>query len=253
MNAAAEVALTLDVDWAPDWAVDLCAGILRERNVRATWFVTHAGPALERLREDPELFELGIHPNFLDGSTHGTEPGAVLEHCMGLVPDAVSMRAHSLGLSSSVLHAVASATPIEIDVSIFLPYMPGIRPVLYSWEGETLVRLPYYWEDDHEMELRPAVWDAGRIAAAAPGIKVINFHPIHVYLNSSTMEPYRKLGPLQSCSESDAARLVESGTGARTVFEGLVDSLAGGGSWRIAELRERFPELWPIRDHPLEA
>ena len=75
MTDAAEIALTFDIDWAPDWAIDLTAGILREREVRATWFVTHESPAVDRLREDSELFELGIHPNFLPGSTQARVTG----------------------------------------------------------------------------------------------------------------------------------------------------------------------------------
>ena len=83
------IAITLDVDWAPDHAIDAVAGHLIERDVRATWFVTHASPAIDRLRDRPDLFELGIHPNFAPGSTQGETPDAVLDHCMAIVPEAL--------------------------------------------------------------------------------------------------------------------------------------------------------------------
>src|SRR5207244_3974947 len=76
---------------------------LMASQVRATWFVTHMSPAISRLRRNPELFELGIHPNFLPGSTHGDTPDAVLRHCRALVPDAVSMRTHCLVQSTLLL------------------------------------------------------------------------------------------------------------------------------------------------------
>ena len=60
-----DLVLTLDMDWAPDCAIDFVSEELVSREVRATWFVTHASPAVHRLREHPELFELGIHPNNL--------------------------------------------------------------------------------------------------------------------------------------------------------------------------------------------
>jgi peptidoglycan/xylan/chitin deacetylase (PgdA/CDA1 family) len=65
------VCVTLDVDWASDAMIDQTARILLEHEVPATWFITHASAAVDRLRDHPELFELGIHPNFLPGSTHG--------------------------------------------------------------------------------------------------------------------------------------------------------------------------------------
>ena len=48
--------LTLDVDWAPDWVIDEVSAILVEKRVRATWFVTHGSPAIERLKDYPGLF-----------------------------------------------------------------------------------------------------------------------------------------------------------------------------------------------------
>lgn len=88
--------LTLDIDWAPDCTIEWIARTLVARQVRATWFVTHLSPAVERLRDHPDLFQLGIHPNFLAGSSHGDTTDAVLGHCMGLVPEALTMRSHAL-------------------------------------------------------------------------------------------------------------------------------------------------------------
>ncbi len=78
-------AITLDVDWAPDFMIDAAAQALVDREVKATWFVTHASPAVERLREHPDLFELGIHPNFLAGSSHGATPAACPRGWVGVM------------------------------------------------------------------------------------------------------------------------------------------------------------------------
>src|SRR5215467_8520985 len=95
--------LTFDIDWAPDFMIDHVAGILVEARVRATWFVTHSSDAIDRLREHPDLFELGIHPNFLPGSSHGSSPQEVLQTCMTIVPEAQSFRTHSLVQSTPLL------------------------------------------------------------------------------------------------------------------------------------------------------
>lgn len=73
-------ALTIDIDWVPDWIIEEVASILIDHNVKATWFVTHASPAVDKLQQMPELFELGMHPNCLPGSTHGDTEDEVQFH-----------------------------------------------------------------------------------------------------------------------------------------------------------------------------
>src|SRR5262249_18346026 len=114
-----------------------------------------------------------------------------------------------------------------------------------------LVRLPYWWEDDHEMELDPPRWGAGHMGDGAPGIRIVNFHPIHVALNSASMRNYRALisasASLAGSTEEEAGAYVFEGAGTRTVFAELCGILGETGSWRISDTRERFRALWPTR------
>lgn len=216
------IAITFDIDWAPDFVIDFLAEQLVACQVRATWFVTHASPAIERLRQHPDLFELGIHPNFLPGSTHGDTPEVVLHHCMALVPNATSMRTHGLVQSSPLLAQIMAQTAITTDVSLFLPHTPYLQPVEYTWQGHSLLRIPYYWEDDFEMERTSPYWHLAPLLAAGEGLKVFDFYPIHVYLNSAEIRPYRALKQrvpnLPTMTSADAAPFVNSGIGARTLF-----------------------------------
>src|SRR5437870_1859007 len=153
-----DIVLTFDVDWAPDFAIDFVAEQLVQHQIRATWFVTHDSPAIERLRRHPELFELGIHPNFLPGSTHGATTHEVLRHCMTMVPEAVSLRTHCLFQSTPLLCDVLTLTPIRVDASLYLPHARALSPNEYQWRGETLLRVPHFWEDDFEMERTVPCW-----------------------------------------------------------------------------------------------
>lgn len=130
--------LTLDIDWAPDCTIEWIARTLVARQVRAPRFVTHLSPAVERLRDHPDLFQLGIHPNFLAGSSHGDTTDAVLGHCMGLVPEALTMRSHALVQSPPILGRVMSQTPVVTDLSLYLPYTAHLRPVEYRVGGRAL-------------------------------------------------------------------------------------------------------------------
>jgi Polysaccharide deacetylase len=231
-----DVLITLDIDWAPDFAIDLAADLLAEQSVKATWFVTHASPAIDRLAVRPDLFELGIHPNFSPGSTHGDTPHAVLAHCLSLVPGARSMRAHSLFASSPLLNVVAAETPLEAELSIFLPGAAGLAPVPYTFEGRTVYRIPFYWEDDYEYGLERPSWDVEAHLGEAPGLKIFNFHPVHVYLNSRNGRAYDDLktrsGPLARLPEEMAKPLVYEAAGTRTLFSALLSRLAAHGRGR---------------------
>lgn len=231
-----EFILTFDIDWAPDFIIDHIASRLREKRLSATWFATHRAAALDRLRERPDLFELGIHPNFLPGSTHGNTPAEVLAHMTEIVPEAVSVRTHGLAQSGPILAAIMSAG-LKADLSLFLPGMPGIRPVKFWSGGAPLLRIPYFWSDDHEMEKPAPSWSLSSLSAVE-GLKVINFHPVHLYLNAGDMKPYaalkRQCPRLIELSAEAAEPYVRRGEGVQTFFEELTDHLATKGGSRCA-------------------
>jgi hypothetical protein len=228
------LALTFDIDWAPDFVIDAVAAPLLARSLRATWFVTHASPAVRRLAERPDLFELGIHPNFLAGSDHGTNPEEVLNFTMQLVPNAVSVRTHALMQSGPILDAILTHSPVTIDSSLFLPRMSGIRPIPYWRPGtRTLWRIPFFWSDAAEAEREVADWSLMSLLETGPGLKVLDFHPIHVYLNSTDGEAYRRLKEscprLPDATEQVAATHRHVGRGTGTLFDEVVNHLAGLG------------------------
>ncbi len=215
------VAITLDVDWAPDFMIDHAAGLLAERGARATWFVTHASPAVDRLRERPDLFELGIHPNFLPGSSHGATAAEVVRHCAALVPGARAVRTHCL-MQSTPLHDVLLAnSDVEVDVSLFLPHAKGVEPVLQWSPGGRLLRVPYVWQDNMEMHAPAPRWDADRVLDG-DGVRVLDFHPVHVWLNSSSVEPYERLkdvAPLAELTPEQAEPFRQEGVGSASAFD----------------------------------
>jgi len=237
---APRAALTLDVDWAPDFMIDDAAQALIERGVRATWFVTHASPAVERLRERPDLFELGLHPNFLPGSSHGATPEAVVAHCAALVPGARAVRTHCL-LQSTPLHDVLlRGSDVEVDVSLFLPHATHVEAVEQWSPAGRLVRLPYVWQDNMEMYAPRAQWSTAALLDP-PGLRIFDFHPVHVWLNSASFDPYERLKAsvaLSSATPEDAAPFRNAdGPGARTAFLELADRLAElGGGAKVSDL-----------------
>jgi hypothetical protein len=239
--ASPEIVLTLDQDWAPDHVTTRVADLFLKRGVRSTWFITHESPLLNLLRSRPDLFELGIHPNFLPGSDHGSLPADVLRHCLQIVPEAACLRAHAVVQSGPLTEAILTQTSIRVDVTHFLPGHPALQPFLYQWKDHRMWRLPYYWEDSYELHRSQPCWDTPHILGSGPGLRIMNFHPISIFLNLNDPRPYetlkRSVPRLQQAREEDTAPHLCSGSGPATALDGLLTLLSESGrSRRIGDI-----------------
>ena len=238
--------ITFDIDWAPDFVIDSVASMLRLRGIRATWFVTHQCSALDRLRKEEGLFELGLHPNFLAGSTQGDTPEKVLAHLQSIVPEAISLRTHALVQSGPLLQMVMRAG-LKVDVSLFLPSMSNIQPLEFRIDGRTLLRIPYFWSDDYEMEKAMPCWHLLPLLKVK-GLKVMNFHPLLVFLNGSDIKPYQaikqKVPILDALTAKTAEDFFQPGDGTQTFFHELIDHVTTvGESLRIQDIFD----IWTSR------
>jgi hypothetical protein len=246
-DTAIRIAITFDIDWAPDWCVERCVRILDRSGVKATFFATHASAFLEEIKRRAGRFEVGLHPNFHPGSSHGSGAADVIGHCLGFAGTARSMRTHGLMQWSNLYALLADAFPrIETDVSTFLPGQRSYDAGYFFLHGmkRPVTRLAYGWEDDVAAAMPGQDWDA--LPGFVPGLNILNFHPIHVALNMETMERYAALRSriggkrLAEISEADVAALVNPGAGTATMLERLCDVAAGAGSFTISEFGDEF-------------
>ena len=236
--------ITLDIDWAPDYIIDYVAELLIAKKVKATWFVTHQSAAIERLSKHEDLFELGIHPNFMVGSSHGSTPKEVLEHCLKVVPNAKSMRTHGLLDSTNQLREVLMYTNIEIDLSIYLQDYPKVEPFSYTWRNQKITRIPFIWEDDLLLE-RDNIKVEIEYLNGYTGFAIADFHPVHIYLNSHNMNNYNSLksdvNDLKNASKSVVEKYRSEQHGIGNLFQETVDQLAkNGNSERIIDLYNKW-------------
>jgi hypothetical protein len=238
-------AITFDVDWAPDWTVELCANMCAAARVAATFFATHNSTVLSTLRRNP-LFELGIHPNFLPGSSHGDSTRGVLDHCLEFVPEAISFRTHSLVQSTPLFECIADHYPqLGVDVSLLLYRCPQLScfEMPFGASRRRLRRVPYGWEDD--VAAIDVSWNWDHVPVPRPGVEVYAFHPIHVALNSNSIAPYRNLRVAtqnRAYSGLDAATVAthaHSGHGTRTFLQSLLAQRGAREFLTIAAMAQR--------------
>ena len=186
-----KIFLTFDIDWAHDDVLEDTITLVEQAKVAATWFVTHDTPFLERLRSN-SIFELGIHPNFnflLQGDPrNGATAEEVVDRLLEIVPEAKSVRSHSMTQSSGLLQLFL-VKGLTHDCNFFIPEQAGIAlNPWHLWNG--MIKVPYFWEDD-----ATCLYDCNTPVLELinrPGLRVFDFHPIHVFLNTESLERYER-------------------------------------------------------------
>ena len=181
--------VSFDIDWAHDDILADTIDIVEKANVNAVWFVTHSTELLNRLKRNP-LFELGIHPNFnglLDGDfRNGRTVTEIVDCLISIVPEAKCIRSHSL-TQSSRLSQIFLSRGLTHDANDYIPASSGIT--LQPWRLETgLIKVPYFWTD--ELACYKDTCLSMFELVSRSGLKVFDFHPIHVFLNTEHLDRY---------------------------------------------------------------
>ncbi|WP_299455606.1 hypothetical protein [uncultured Microscilla sp.] len=186
-----KIFLTFDIDWASDEVLNFTIDILEESKAKATFFCTHETKVLDRVRKNPD-FEIAVHPNFnflLNGDhRYGSNVKEVAQYYMDIVPESVTLRSHSLTQNSQILEVFCDLG-IRSDCNLLIPLEAGeTKPFLYS--NNRLLRIPYIWEDDTAILYRNSTKVTDYLQH--DGLKVFDFHPIHVFLNTETLDRYNR-------------------------------------------------------------
>ena len=175
---------TVDIDWAPEEVIQDTVTLFNEYKVSCSFFATHKSEALAAC--DRTKFEVGLHPNFnYLIMVQGGDPDAILDDLIEIYPEAKGIRSHSLTQNSWLLTKFKEKKMLY-ELNNFLPYYTAIRP-FYDCGG--ILRIPFNWEDDYHF-LFDYSFDSSRIDEAAPGLNIFNFHPIHIFLNTESIDRY---------------------------------------------------------------
>lgn len=230
--------LTFDCDWAPNFIIENIAEELIKNNIKSTWFVTNNSPIIQKLQKNP-LFELGIHPNFESDSTQGKNFEDIMKNLLDIVPDAKSIRTHRLLQSSTQLKKYQKYG-IENDVTLYLPNTPNLQPH-YS-EYYNLTRFPFFWEDDIEMK-EEYLWSLSNSFFHEDGLKIFNFHPVHVYLNSRNMKNYEELKKdigLENIDKKNVEQYINHDkNGARDFLKEIISFLENKETFTIQSFKQK--------------
>jgi len=178
------IALSFDLEWSPEPVIRDLLSLLHKAEVKATFFVTHDSESL-RSESNNELFEFAIHPNFSDLSTGEQTLKDILE----IVPQAKGARAHSCLNSFHLVDLYARSGLLYVS-DYYLHLQPRIS-VLPSLSG--IVHLPIYFMDNIYLEINSTdsrLFELESLGLEKNGLKIFDFHPIHIYLNTRSLTVY---------------------------------------------------------------
>lgn len=216
-----DVCITLDVDWASDEVLSGALDVVRELDVPVTLFCTHPTALLHDL--DRSRVEIAWHPNFLQPR----DDAELVDEMAGWFPGCEGVRAHALYFHSRLapLYLGHGLRYLAHDLRFLVP---GLAPARH-WSG--LIDVPGFWEDDVHALYFDGDFCPERVDLSAPGLKVFDFHPIHLALNTDRMERYEAAREDMEAGRSLAAH-VNPGLGSRTFLRSAVG--------RMKQLPERY-------------
>lgn len=179
---------TSDVDWASEAALKRNQTLFDRFGIPLTYFVTHESPYLASLRQKDRV-TLEAHPNFMPGSSHGESLGDVVDTIRAITPGARCYRNHRYYdvTDSSTLLRDKGFTYDSNHFSFLYKSDPFVH-----FTGT--VRFPVFWEDGtHLYRKLDLDFKSFRDCFAAPGLTVIDTHPMHMVINSPSFEYTKKV------------------------------------------------------------
>lgn len=238
-----KIFLTFDMDWACDEVLEDTYQLIRENNLSATLIVTHNTKWLSRFRTDLNM-ELGIHPNF-NPLLHGSGESNYKEVINGIrkiVPEAVTVRSHSL-VSSTPLIGEFIENNLKYELNAYIPPHKG-STLFPFYRSNRILSIPTIFEDDLYLEEQNKYDVNYYLDDQFAMLRVFNFHPIHIFLNTEHMSRYENCKKDYHNGDKLKEYINKEQNGIRQFFLQLIQlakaeryefcciNELGGGEWR---------------------
>lgn len=189
---------TSDVDFVSDDV--LKRAYLPFESLPLTVFMTGKSEFLNSAEKNKKKWELQIHPNFCNGSTHGKTIDKVFETINNFKGRGNGFRCHRYFSSNDVVEKFAQlgyvySSNVCTDLELVSPFLDRCG----------MVQFPIFMEDGGYLKYHGVPMIKEIIAKMKKdGIYVFNFHPIHLALNSCDFSAVRGLKDSLTATEYSA-------------------------------------------------
>lgn len=179
---------TSDIDWASEAVMEEYFLQIEKFNINPTLFVTHSSDVIDEKFKQNKI-ERGIHPNFLQGSSHGNTFDEIVQTCIKFAPEAKTFRSHRLFDVTDITHLLKDKYDFKYVSNLGTILQTGIRPVLHE---SGLLHFPIFFEDGthlwNKLDLNINHYEK---LLKSSGIKIISFHPMNFVFNSNSISYMR--------------------------------------------------------------
>lgn len=242
-NDVKSLSLTFDIDWAPDFMIEEVINILDKYSIKATFYATHHSKLLEELKSSID-FEVGIHPYLGVNSTQGENKLQILTNLNSIYNEAIGCRFHVLDFSYRDLLNLKNFK-IKYDVSRINFNTPYLLPTYHK--DLDLVLFTYSWEDGVS-ENQNLNQNINNIDLLSPGMKILNFHPMNIYINSPNAEfrkRFQSKNPkLLETDKNEIKGFINNGLGTKNILIELCEYIKKNNilTYTIKEYYSYFPK-----------
>ncbi len=232
------ICFTTDLDWAPEKAIEQMLDFFKEYEICPTVFVTHES---EIIKKNGRKINLGIHPNFVQPSSHGNSITNIIDYCQNLVPDTKVFRCHRWYASNDIYEELwKRGFRYESNICT---NMDIVKPFIHRSQ---MLSFPVFFEDGafiqhgYTMDYKE-IENKFRLS----GIKVINIHPMHFVLNTPYFKYTREIKDRLSrdewnkMTEETLNSLSFKGKGIREIIISIVED-AKNRNAKIVTLKELY-------------
>lgn len=174
--------MTLDQDWANDYLMKFTYDLLFEYDINATIFYTN------KEFDIPKNVDIGLHPNFTKGINSLESTFEELYECYENIS---TIRSHAL-YNNEYLRDVYYKFNITKQSNYMMLFQDDIKSVKVS---KITNEYPLYFMDMYYLHIFDKVnsfdYIDASIKQSKSGLKIFDFHPIHLFLNTPSTEYYK--------------------------------------------------------------
>lgn len=238
MEPRSELLISIDIDWACEYAISMTLSYFLERGIAVTVFSTHDS---KFIANQLGVLEVGLHPFFDELSSHGSDDLAVATHVNQLPHNLKAFRCHRFQCSNSSYTLMRDlgfkiSSNVCTDLEVVSPFKNRFQ----------MLEIPIYMEDggflfnQHSMDVSGTPMDR----FSAPGTKVIVLHPMHFAINTPNWEYMTRIKRQTSrkiwrnLSSDDIKALQHSGKGIRDFVQHVIAN--ANRFTTIGELANRY-------------
>jgi hypothetical protein len=181
---------TSDIDWASEDILELYFNNLENYKIKNTLFLTHDSKIINDKFYEKKI-ERNIHPNFLNGSSHGDTFKEVIENCIKFAPESYGFRSHRLFDVSDITHTLKNEYNFKYVSNLGTIMQNNIKPILHE---SGLIHLPIFFEDGTHL-YNQLDFDFKKYINyfTSPGLKIISYHPVNFVINSPSIKFARNI------------------------------------------------------------